>query len=173
MTVTSENTRRSILAGIPAVSAMLLFGCGAAQRGEGSEASAESSSAAAINATVMTVYRDPNCGCCKSWAEIARRAGYKPTVVDRQDMPAVKVKLGVPSDLASCHTTLVAGYVVEGHVPIADVKRLVAARPRGVKGVAVPGMPIGSPGMEAPDGTTDVFTVMAFDETGRAVPFTV
>ncbi|QDM41963.1 DUF411 domain-containing protein [Altererythrobacter sp. TH136] len=120
----------------------------------------------------MTVYRDPNCGCCKSWAENARRAGYKPTVVDRQDMPAIKVKLGVPADLASCHTTLIAGYVVEGHVPMADVKRLVAARPRGVKGIAVPGMPIGSPGMEAPDGATEDFTVMAFDEAGRAVPFT-
>lgn len=169
-----ENTRRSVLAGIPAMGALVLFGCGAAEdRAGAGEASTESSSRATIEATAMTVYRDPNCGCCKSWAEIARRAGYEPTIVDRQDMPAIKVKLGVPADLASCHTTLIAGYVVEGHVPMADVKRLISARPRGVRGIAVPGMPIGSPGMEAPDGTTDAFAVMAFDGTGHSMPFTV
>lgn len=110
----------------------------------------------------MTVYRDPSCGCCEAWAEIARNAGYEVTLVDHPDMPAVKRRYGVPEQVVSCHTAIVGDYVIEGHVPLDDVKRLLAERPRDLRGIAVAGMPLGSPGMEVPDGTREPFKVMAF-----------
>ena len=97
----------------------------------------------------MTTYRDPNCGCCGKWAELARAAGYPVTVVPTREMAAVKSQLGVPDELASCHTTTVGGYVVEGHVPFAAVDTLLRTKPAGIVGIALPGMPAGSPGMEA------------------------
>ena len=121
----------------------------------------------------MIVYRDPSCGCCEAWARAAENEGFQAAVIDRPDMQAIKLRHGVPEELASCHTTLVGGYVVEGHVPIADVKRLLAARPGQVRGIAVPGMPLGSPGMEAPDGSKQPFTVMTFDTAGRVTQFKV
>jgi hypothetical protein len=111
----------------------------------------------------MTVFRDPSCGCCEAWAEIARKAGYRVDLRDDQDMTAVKGRLGVPEQLASCHTAEVGGMVIEGHVPIEEVARLLREKPAGVRGIAVPGMPAGSPGMEVPDGTKQPFQVMAFD----------
>ena len=119
----------------------------------------------------MTVYRDSGCGCCVAWARIAERAGYKVTLVERGDMTALKAKLGVPGALRSCHTSVVGGYAIEGHVPLAAVARLVAAKPKGVIGIAVPGMPRGSPGMEMPDGSADRFTVLAFDAAGKSRVF--
>ena len=92
-------------------------------------------------------------------------------VVDHPDMPAVKRHHGVPEALASCHTAMVGGYAVEGHVPLADVARLLKERPAGIRGIAVPGMPRGSPGMEMPDGAKDSFQVMAFDAAGKTTTF--
>lgn len=120
----------------------------------------------------MLVYRDPECGCCEAWADIARKAGYEVRVENRTDMPAVKARYGVPSELASCHTAIAAGYAIEGHVPMAHVDKLLRARPKGVLGIAVPGMPRGSPGMEMPDGSVDAFEVMAFDAAGKTSVFT-
>ena len=123
--------------------------------------------AAAARAEVITVFRDPNCGCCSLWAEVARRAGYDVRLTDNPDMSSVKQRYGVPAELASCHTSVVGGYVVEGHVPMEDIARLLRERPVDIKGIAVAGMPAGSPGMETPDGTKDPFNVVAFDANGR------
>jgi len=100
----------------------------------------------------ITVYKDPNCGCCTAWIEHLRDAGYKVKAVESDDMAAVKKRLGVPEKLESCHTGVVdaSGQVVEGHVPAAALARLVATP--SVKGVAVPGMPVNSPGMGKMDG---------------------
>jgi hypothetical protein len=117
---------------------------------------------ARANPNGMTVYRDPSCGCCTAWAEQARQAGFEVSVVDDQDMAGVKRRLGVPEELASCHTAQVTGLVFEGHVPLADVRRIMSEPPAGITGLAVPGMPRGSPGMEMPDGAKDAFEVIAF-----------
>ena len=114
----------------------------------------------------MLVHRDPGCGCCESWAELARREGYAVTVQNEANMAAVKQRLGIPAQLASCHTTVVGDYVFEGHVPFAEVSRLLAERPGNIRGLAVPGMPAGSPGMEVPEGTEEPFEVVAFDRSG-------
>lgn len=118
----------------------------------------------------MTIHRDPGCGCCGNWAELARLAGYPIRMVDEPDMPALKRRLGVPRQLEACHTAVVAGYVIEGHVPLNAVAWLLTRHPRGVRGLGVPGMPVGSPGMETPDGTREPFQVFAFDASGRAAP---
>ena len=115
----------------------------------------------------MIVYRDPSCGCCEKWARLAVAAGYKVSLLDDPDMAAVKTRLGVPADLASCHTAVVDGYVIEGHVPFEAVARLRREKPAGVRGLAVPGMPMGSPGMEVPDGSAQPFEIIAFDASGR------
>ena len=118
----------------------------------------------------MTVYRDPNCGCCEKWAAQAQQAGFDAKLMNDSDMLAVKRRFGVPDDLASCHTAVVSGYAIEGHVPLADVKRLLRDRPAGVKGLVVPGMPAGSPGMEMPDDTKEPFEVISFG-SGRTGVF--
>ena len=96
--------------------------------------------------TAMRVHKDPSCGCCTAWADLAREAGYDVTVVETPDIGAVKDTVGVPGAFWSCHTTKVDGYVVEGHVPFDALARLLETRP-DVTGIAVPGMPEGSPGM--------------------------
>ena len=118
----------------------------------------------------MTTYRSPSCGCCGKWIDATRGAGFDVTVVPTDDVYAVKSKHGVPDELISCHTTVVGGYVVEGHVPFDAVKRLLARRPK-VKGIAVAGMPLGTPGMEAPGGRAQPFKVMAFDAAGKVSAF--
>lgn len=119
----------------------------------------------------MTVYRDPSCGCCEAWASIAEQNGYQVTLLDDPNMAAVKQRLGVPPELSSCHTALVGEYVVEGHVPLDQVARMLRERPSGMRGIAVPGMPIGSPGMEVPDGSKEPFQVVAFYKNGRTEIF--
>lgn len=115
----------------------------------------------------MHVRHDAGCGCCLAWVEIMRRSGrFDITVTNHADMSAVKQSLGVPLDLASCHTATVAGVVIEGHVPLDDIVRVVAGRPAGVRGIAVPGMPVGSPGMEQPGGGREAFAVIAFSGDG-------
>jgi hypothetical protein len=120
--------------------------------------------------TKITVYKDPSCGCCTKWVAYLRDAGVQTEVHDRSDMDALKDSLGVPSALRSCHTAVVGRYVIEGHVPIADIKRLLGAAPKNVTGIAVPGMPAGSPGMEVP-GRTDRYDVIAFAADGTTKLF--
>lgn len=120
----------------------------------------------------VTVKRDPGCGCCHVWADIMKKSGrFDLTVSEDQDMAAYKKQVGVPAMLGSCHTAIVDRYVLEGHVPVADVLRLVSERPKDVRGIAVPGMPRGSPGMEMPDGSRDAYNVVAFYRDGRQAIF--
>lgn len=115
----------------------------------------------------MHVSRDAGCGCCATWADLMRRSGrFRITLTNEADMTALKRRLGVPSDLASCHTATVAGFAIEGHVSAADILRLIETSPRGVRGVAVPGMPLGSPGMEQAGRGRDAFDVVAFGPDG-------
>jgi hypothetical protein len=99
-----------------------------------------------------------------------REEGFEVRTTDTSDLADFKASHGVPRQVESCHTALVAGYVVEGHVPASDIKRLLRERP-GIRGVAVPGMPIGSPGMEIPGSKAQAYDVIAFDETGRTDVF--
>lgn len=119
----------------------------------------------------VTTWHDPGCGCCSKWVEAMQRAGFKVTLHRTSDMTAVKRRLKVPDALASCHTTMVGGLVVEGHVPAEAITRLLARRPKGVIGLAAPGMPRGSPGMEMPDGSKDPLNLTLFDAGGRTRPF--
>lgn len=115
----------------------------------------------------VTVYKSPTCGCCALWADHMTAAGFPVETVDVGDMDDVKARLGVPNTLASCHTAVVGDYVVEGHVPAEDVKRLLAEQPEAT-GLAVPGMPIGSPGMEVEGRPADSYDVFLFTRDGRA-----
>ena len=115
--------------------------------------------------TTVTVYKSASCGCCSNWVEHMRAAGFQIASHDVDDIDAVKKKNGVPADLESCHTALVGGYVVEGHVPADLVKRLLAERPK-IVGLAVPGMPVGAPGMEVP-GQSASYNVISFDQAGQ------
>ncbi|TFI57204.1 DUF411 domain-containing protein [Sphingomonas parva] len=120
----------------------------------------------------ITMWRDPGCGCCTEWAKRMEAAFRRPLrIVDAPNMPAVKQAQGVPDDLRSCHTALVDGVVVEGHVPPEDVKALIARRPAGVRGLAVPGMPAGSPGMDVGHDHRQRYQVFAFSAGGKRSVF--
>lgn len=120
-------------------------------------------------ATELTVYRSPTCNCCGRWVEHMQAAGFAVQDVVTDDMDAIKAQYGVPEALASCHTALVEGYVIEGHVPATDVQRLLSDRP-AILGIAAPGMPVGSPGMETGD-RVDSYTVVSFTQTGETATF--
>jgi hypothetical protein len=110
------------------------------------------------------VYKSPTCGCCSQWAEHLEAAGFKVRTEDVDDMMAVKLEHGITSQLASCHTAIIDGYVVEGHVPADAIMRMLDERP-DIVGLAVPGMPIGSPGMEG--AIVENYDILAFDEDGN------
>lgn len=117
----------------------------------------------------VTMYKDPNCGCCSKWADHMRANGFKVKEVASSRMDQIKRGAGVPEALGSCHTARVGGYIVEGHVPASDVKRLLVEKPR-VLGVSAPGMPQGSPGMEGPY-PADRYKVVTFDRDGNSTVF--
>jgi hypothetical protein len=120
----------------------------------------------------IAVRRDPECGCCHLWVEHLEATGqFRAAMADEADMPGYKGSLGVTSNLASCHTGVVDGLIFEGHVPAAEILRLLAERPEGVMGLAVPGMPLGSPGMETPDGRKQAYSVYAFKSDGSRSEF--
>jgi hypothetical protein len=120
----------------------------------------------------MQVSRDVGCPCCHVWTELMEKTGrFKVTMIDVPDLQAYKQRVGVPAVLGSCHTAVVDGLVVEGHVPASDILRLLDLKPKDVIGIAVPGMPRGSPGMEQPNGAIDAYEVMAFDGRGRQSVF--
>ena len=104
-----------------------------------------------VNNIKMTIYKSPTCGCCQAWIDIAEEAGFNTKVINTNDMSSVKLKAGIPSNLSSCHTSFVKDYVAEGHVPIPALIKLLQDSPKDAKGLSVPGMPLGSPGMETPD----------------------
>ena len=119
---------------------------------------------------VVLVHKSPSCGCCGAWIEHMRKSGFEVRVDERYDLEPIRAQLGVPSAKGSCHTAEVAGYVVEGHVPAEDIKRLLAEKPRA-RGLTVPGMPIGSPGMESPDGRIQPYTVELIEADGRTTAY--
>ncbi len=113
---------------------------------------------------VITVYKDPGCGCCKSWIEHLIKHGFRVNAKDTPDMQDVKTSLGIPKKLGACHTAMINGYLIEGHVPAADIQKLLRTKPK-IAGLAVAGMPTGSPGMEG--GTPQHYQVLAFDRLGN------
>lgn len=118
----------------------------------------------------LVMWKDPNCGCCTHWAERAQALFGPVRIVPTADMLAFKRARGIPQDLWSCHTSSIDGYLIEGHVPPADVQRLIASRNRQVRGLAVPGMPIGAPGMEHGD-HRQRYQVFAFGPGARRSVF--
>jgi hypothetical protein len=118
-------------------------------------------------APTMEVYKSPTCGCCSKWVDHAREGGFTVKVTELSDdaLASLKEKHGIPRTAQSCHTGIVGGYVVEGHVPVAEVHRLLKERP-AVAGIAVGGMPIGSPGMEVPGQRPQTYNVVTFDKQG-------
>jgi hypothetical protein len=119
---------------------------------------------AAAEKPVITVHRDPSCGCCSGWVQHLQQSGFVTKVLETRDIDAVKTRFGIPDDLAACHTAEVMGYVIEGHVPVEALRRFLAEKPNAA-GLAVPGMPIGSPGMEG--GTPERYDVVLFGPNGR------
>ncbi|MFZ5635583.1 MAG: DUF411 domain-containing protein [Pseudomonadota bacterium] len=137
-----------------------------------SDRHSQASTAVAVATTMprILVHKSPSCGCCGSWVEHLRKSGFVIAVRDIDDLGPVKTRLGVPYGKGSCHTAEVDGYFIEGHVPAEDIKQLLAERP-AAKGLTLPGMPVGSPGMEASDGRVDPYTVELVRENGTTVPF--
>jgi hypothetical protein len=124
--------------------------------------------ASAAESYSVQVYKSPTCGCCSKWITHMQEHGFKVTSTDVQTVDTIKAQHHVPKDVSSCHTAIVEGYVVEGHVPAVDVLRLLREKPK-VIGIAVPGMPRGSPGMEAPNPET--YDVVTFDKAGKTTVF--
>lgn len=118
----------------------------------------------------LTVYKTASCGCCRGWITIMTRAGYRPKVVNVEDITPIGKRHGVPFELSSCHLATIGGYVVVGHVPAADVGRLLKERPKAL-GITVPGMPLGSPGMEMPDGRKEPYQTLLLLPGGKTRVF--
>jgi hypothetical protein len=121
--------------------------------------------AGAQSPVLVSVYKSPACGCCGEWIKHMRANGFRVETHDVADVLPIKRRYGVPYELASCHTAVVSGYALEGHVPAGDVQKLLSERPR-VRGLAVPGMVPGSPGMEGP---AEAYATLAFDDRGTRV----
>ena len=137
----------------------------------GSPASAQRPAPASQRpATTVQVYKSPTCGCCALWVKHLQQHGFTTQVTDTDNVADIKAQHGVPARARSCHTAIVGGYVLEGHVPAADVQRLLKERP-AVVGLAVPGMPIGSPGMEVAGQAAQKYDVLAFDKQGQLKVF--
>ena len=119
----------------------------------------------------LQVWKDPNCGCCKDWIAYLEKNGFATTVIE-QGNSAARARLGMPQKFGSCHTALVQGYVIEGHVPVADIQRLLKEKPKAL-GLSVPGMPIGSPGMDGPayGGRRDAYQVLLIQRDGSNTVF--
>lgn len=117
-----------------------------------------------VEASDVVVYKSPSCGCCSKWVDHMRENGFSVEVHNHRDMNPIKAELGVPRHLQSCHTAKVGGYVVEGHVPANEIVRMLRQKP-AVYGLAVPGMPMGSPGMEGP--RNDPYDVLTFQKNGK------
>lgn len=154
--------------------ALLASGCAPEASAEDGRTAASTPANAMVDATLaatiaetptIKVYKSPTCGCCALWVDHMREAGFELDVEDTDDMIGVKVDAGLPLQLQSCHTALVDGYVFEGHIPAEVIARFLAEKP-SASGLAVPGMPIGSPGMEFGD-RVDPYDVLQFDAAGN------
>ena len=118
----------------------------------------------------VLVHKSPTCGCCSAWVEHMRSAGFQVSIDERDELEPIKKRLGVPLGKGSCHTAEIDGLVIEGHVPAEDIKRLLAHR-GDARGLVVPGMPMGSPGMEVPDGRVQPYTVERIGADGSTTPY--
>lgn len=147
-------TRRSLLGGIASAAVALLL---------------RPAPAAAQDKTPIVVYKDPNCGCCHQWVDYLKANGFTPSVTDTGNMGAIRTRYKIPSSLTSCHTGVIGGYVIEGHIPAADIRKLLAQRPKGVVGLTIPGMPASAPGMDQTP--FQPYTVLAFDAAGKTTVF--
>ena len=133
--------------------------------------SAQAPATAAVqDLPTVLVHRDPGCGCCEKWVEHMQQAGFTAQMSDDPGIGALKKQLGIPEAKASCHTARIGGYVFEGHVPADDIKRFLAEKPQA-KGLLVPGMPIGSPGMEVPGAKPAAYTVERLEADGSTTPY--
>ena len=127
-------------------------------------------SSAAQKGPTVEVFKSPTCGCCSKWVTHLERAGFTVRTTNVEDIGAVKTRHKVPGAVESCHTAVVDGYVVEGHVPADDVKRMLKERP-AIAGIGVRGMPVGSPGMEVEGVPAQRYNVLAFDKAGKTSTF--
>ncbi|WP_305805876.1 DUF411 domain-containing protein [Stenotrophomonas sp. YIM B06876] len=176
MNFNAKTSRFLLLAG----SALLTSACSAASPAPAAQTATIAASAASATPPVtapaskrlplVKVHKDPNCGCCGGWAEHMRAAGFPVEIHNTADMAALKQRLGIGEGMYSCHTSEIDGYVVEGHVPVAAIHKLLAERPKA-RGLVLPGMPIGSPGMESPDGYRQPFAVALLTEDGSVSAF--
>jgi hypothetical protein len=116
----------------------------------------------------IVVYKSPTCGCCSKWVDHLKAAGFQVVTHERPNMAPIKERMGVPRNYQSCHTAQVEGYFIEGHVPVADIRQLLRERP-DIRGLAVPGMPMGSPGMEGP--RKDPYAVVSIGKDGSRAIF--
>ena len=131
--------------------------------------SASMSLQADAEAPIIQVYKTPTCGCCTKWIDHLREAGFTVEATELSNLDSLKAMNGVPSRLTSCHTAIVEGYIIEGHVPASDISKLLKERP-SVSGLAVPGMPMGSPGMEHPDTARhEAYDVVSFGADGEEI----
>ena len=155
------------------IALITLGACGGAEAAQESSAASEPSVQAAAAPTAqaspaIVVYKTEGCGCCNGWVEHLQAAGFDVDARDVSDLMSIKGDAGVPADLSSCHTALIDGYVVEGHVPAYVIRKLLEERPE-VLGITVPGMPVGSPGMEGPNAKP--YEVLSFDREGNRAVF--
>ena len=175
------NNRNTVAAFLLSTSALLLAACSATHSSPA--AAADDARPAPLAASVpahspvppaetglLVVHKNANCGCCVHWIAHMREAGFAVEVHDHEDMGPIKQRVGVPYAKGSCHTAEIDGYFVEGHVPAEDVKRLLAERP-DARGITVPGMPAGSPGMEMPDGTVHPYAVELVQRDGSTTEY--
>ena len=150
--------------------ALLLLILGACGTSAATPPAHTETSAAGAKGSELVVYKSPTCSCCKDWNTHVMVYGFPVNVKEVDDLTEIKDRYGVPGDLRSCHTAIVEGYVIEGHVPAADIERLLRERP-AIAGLAVAGMPLGSPGMEVPGAAPVAYDVIAFDAAGGTSVF--
>lgn len=170
--------RKLVLTALVATLPLVASACTDASAGESTDGSADATTVASAERTAASstdqelptilVYKSPTCGCCNGWIEHLEAAGFTVDARDVRDIMSIKVDAGVPTPMSSCHTALVDGYVVEGHVPAEHVKRLIADDPE-IAGIAVPGMPVGSPGMEGPN--AQPYQILSFTRDGQAAVY--
>ncbi|VAW42529.1 CopG protein [hydrothermal vent metagenome] len=148
------------------ISFSLVACTGLAQPDVPTQAPTQESAKLVTTSTTIHVYKSSTCGCCGDWIDRLAAYGFDLEAEDIDNMAAIKSQYSVPANMQSCHTAVVDGYIIEGHVPPADIERLLTARPDAV-GLTVPGMVVGSPGMEVPDVPAQPYDVILFDESGK------
>ena len=149
---------------------MAMAGCSVATPGESAGSTASSAPPTAADSPLLTVHKSPTCGCCALWVDHVEASGFRAEIQLANDIEPVKRRVGVPAGYGSCHTAEVEGYFIEGHVPASDIQRLLKERPDAL-GLTVPGMPMGSPGMEVPSGEVRPYTVFLVHKDGTVSPF--